>query len=162
MIVRWIKQFFGTLAALIVGLLFLSRKRDPEVVEEGKKAIKESRVTAGEILDRQKARKEKAEKMKAGLLVLLVCGLVFAGARAAQAEIYIPATYDEAVEYYLAALELYEGAEADVDRLLAENNRLTVALENMVQYRQPRWNLFTGVFITSGAPGIYLGLNYSF
>lgn len=164
MIVRRIKQalcVIGGILAGIAGMLLFGRKNEPQI-EEAKEAVKESRKTAGEILDRQKERKEKAEKMKAGLLVLLVCGMIFVGARAAQAEVYIPETYEEAVEYYLAAMELYESAEADADRLLAENNRLTTALESMIQYKQPRWSVEAGVFVTTDRPGLYAGLSWRF
>ena len=166
-----VKNALCAILGLLVGFLLFWRKSEPENTKEAKKVLDESKKTAGEIVKNKKERereaadlKEKLKKITTGTLILvfLFCVPVMA---AEDIEIHIPDDYEKLVEYYKATVEvaleyqrLYEAAEADVDRLLEENRKLSEQLEIMIQYnRQRRLGLTAGALI-SPYPGIFVGL----
>ena len=163
-----VKNALCAILGLLVGFLLFWRKSEPENTKEAKKVLDESKKTAGEIVKNKKERekeaadlKEKLKKITTGtlILILIMCLPVMA---------YVPKDYDEAIEYYQAAVEvaleyqkLYEQAEADINRLLEQSSKLSKELELVLQYNKPVLGLTAGV-IVSRYPGLYVGLTWQF
>jgi len=166
-----IKNALWAILGLLAAILLFWRQKKPPAVEKAEQTLDESKKTAGEIVENKKERekeaadlKEKLKKITTGTLILVF--LFCASAMAAEdIEIYIPKDYEKLVEYYQAVAEvaieyqrLYEEAEADVDRLLEENRKLSEQLELMIDYNQRnRLGLTAGALISPN-PGIFVGL----
>jgi len=82
---------------------------------------------------------------------------------------YIPESYDELVEYYLAAVEtaqeyrvLYEEAEVEVTRLLGQVVILDAEVERLADYIErhclPAWGLSGGMMVTGEGARWSLGV----
>ena len=166
------KNALCAILGLLATILLFWRQKKPPAVEKAERALDESKKTVGEIVenkaDREKQAadlKERLKKITTGTLILvfLFCTPVMAAQD--DVYIYIPDSYEELVEYYKATVEvameyqrLYEAAEADVNRLLEENARLSEQLEIMIQYtRKPKIGLTVGGIISPN-PGIFVGL----
>lgn len=167
-----IKNALWAILGLLAAFLLFWRQKRPPDMEKAEQVLDESKKTTGEITknkaDREKQAadlKEKLKKITTGTLILVF--LVCVPVMAAQDDvyIYIPDSYEELVEYYKATVDvameyqrLYEAAEADVDRLLEENRKLSEQLEIMIQYnRQRRLGLTVGGIISPN-PGLFVGL----
>ena len=169
-----IKNALWAILGLLVGFLLFGKKKDDLEIKEAKKTVGESKKTVGEIIENKKRRehhaeelKEKLKKITTGTLILVLC-LCFCLSVWAT-DYYIPETYEEAIEYYMAAVESaldyqekYEQAEADNDRLLLINQELARQLEVMIQYKQSkqRFGLTAGVIMLD-RPGFYIGITWS-
>lgn len=173
--IRKLRKFFtalGLLTALVVpiAMVFL-RRRTPgnvDAVEDARKTLEQVQGVVAEAIraqgDRQaraEAAKKKLEKIMTGALVLALCLVTFPAMATGQ-DIYIPESYDELLEYYLAAIEvaqeyraLYEEAEAEVDRLLGQIEILDTEVERLAKYIerhcQPAWGLTAGIDLADGA-----------
>jgi len=166
-----IKNALWAILSVLAAILLFWRQKKPPAVEKAEQTLDESKKTAGEIVKNKKERekeaadlKEKLKKITTGTLILVF--LFCASAMAAEdIEIYIPKDYEKLVEYYQAVAEvaieyqrLYEEAEADVDRLLEENRKLSEQLELMIEYNRQRRLGLTAGGIVSPNPGIFVGL----
>ena len=169
---RKIKNALWAILGLFTAILLFLRQKKPPNIEKAEKVLDESKKTAGEIVknkaDREKKAadlKDKLKKITTGTLILVFLFCVPVMAAQDDVYIYIPDSYEELVEYYKATVEvaleyqrLYEEAEADIDRLLEENRKLSEQLEIMIQYnRQRRLGLTVGGIISPN-PGIFVGL----
>lgn len=166
-----IKNALWAILSVLAAIFLFWRQRKLPVIEKAEQVLDESKKTAGEIVKNKKERekeaadlKEKLKKITTGTLVLvfLFCVPVMA---AEDIHIYIPDDYEKLVEYYQAVAEvaieyqrLYEAAEADVDRLLEENRKLSEQLELMIDYTQKKRLGLTAGGIVSPNPGIFVGL----
>ena len=164
---RKVKNALCAILGLLVGFLLFWRKSDNPNAKEVKKVLDESEKASKNVEKSKKEREAKAEELKDKLkkittgtliLVFLFCMKTSA--------INIPQTYDEAIEYYLATVEvakeyqeLYEAAEADVNQLLEENSKLSKELEYMLEYTQPRLSLSAGALVGC-PPSLYVGLTW--
>ena len=166
-----IKNALWAILSVLAAILLFWRQKKPPAVEKAEQTLDESKKTAGEIVKNKKERekeaadlKEKLKKITTGTLILVF--LFCASAMAAEdIEICIPKDYEKLVEYYQAVAEvaieyqrLYEEAEADVDRLLEENRKLSEQLELMIEYNRQRRLGLTAGGIVSPNPGIFVGL----
>ena len=166
-----IKNALWAILGVLAAILLFWRQKKPPIVEKAEQVLDEGKKTAGEIVKNKKERekeaadlKEKLKKITTGTLILVF--LFCASAMAAEdIEIYIPKDYEKLVEYYQAVAEvaieyqrLYEEAEADVDRLLEENRKLSEQLELMIEYNRQRRLGLTAGGIVSPNPGIFVGL----
>lgn len=190
--IKKLRGFFVTLGVLLalfipVILIFL-RRRPPggaDVVEDARGTLEQVREVVAEVVqdqgdrkERAKAAREKLEKILSGTLVLTLCFVVFLGPLASLAmatpttatgQPYIPESYDELVEYYLAAVEvaqeyqaLYEEAEAEVTRLLGQVGILETEVERLAGYIErhcrPEWGLSGGLAVTGEGAWWNLGV----
>lgn len=162
-----IKNALWAILGLLAGFLLFGRKKDSSQIEEAKKTLSEVKKNTGEIVENKKRRehhaeelKEKLKKITTGTLILFLI-LIPIFCLPVRAEYYIPKNHDDAVETAIEYKELYEQAEADVDRLLEENRRLAEQLELMIQYnKRSRLGVTAGVIVVDH-PGFYIGLTWS-
>jgi len=182
-VIKKIRKFFtslGVLATLIIPvvLIFLRRRSSDsaEVVDDARETLKQVREVVAEAVQVQGNRKERAEiakeklqKIMSGTLVLVLCFIAAFPAMAIDQKVYIPESYDELLEYYLAAVEvaqeyqkLYEEAEAEVTRLLSQIEILDAEVERLVgyidRYCRPAWGLTGGLEVTGQGPQWILGV----
>jgi len=185
--IKKLRGFFVTLGVLLalfipVILIFL-RRRPPggaEVVDDARETLEQVREVVAEVVqdqgdrkERAKAAREKLGKIVSGTLTLAFCFMISLAmatpAIATGQEIYIPESYDELVEYYLAAVEvaqeyqaLYEEAEAEVTRLLGQVGILETEVERLAGYIErhcrPEWGLSGGMIVTGDGAGWSLGV----
>ena len=164
---RKVKNALCAILGLLVGFLLFWRKSDNPNAKEVKKVLDESEKASKNVEKSKKEREAKAEELKDKLKKITTGTLilVFLFCLPAKA-IYIPETYDEAIECYLATVavakeyqELYEAAEADVNQLLEENSKLSKELEYMLEYTQPRLSLSAGALVGC-PPSLYVGLTW--
>lgn len=168
-----LKNVLFALLGFLAALLLFWRRKEPPGIEEARQVVTEAKKTAGEIVREKAEREKKAAELKERLkkittgtlvLVFLICS------SAAGQNVYTPESYDELVEYYLAAVEvaqeyqrLYEAAEADVDRLLAQVDALAAEVERLAghveHYRRPAWGLSGGLRLTGRGAGWALGVS---
>ena len=164
---RKVKSALCAILGLLVGFFLFSAEKSQKARKNIKSTLKESEKTAKNVEKNKKEREAKAEELK-NKLKKITTGtliLVFLFCLPAKA-IYIPETYDEAIECYLATVavakeyqELYEAAEADVNQLLEENSKLSKELEYMIEYTQPRLSLSAGALVGC-PPSLYVGLTW--
>lgn len=165
-----IKNALWAILGLLAAILLFWRQKKPPIIKKAEQTLDESKKTASEIVKEKAERekqatdlKERLKKITTGTLILVF--LVCVPVMAQDIEIYIPDSYEELVEYYKATVEvaleyqrLYEAAEADVDRLLAENAKLSEQLETMIKYNRQRRLGLTAGGIISPNPGLFIGL----
>ena len=167
-----VKNWLSLILGLLVGFLLFRGGKSSPGTKEAEKTLTEAEKTAGEIIKTKKEREKEAAKVRdrlnkittGTLILILLIGL----AMPVRAEAYIPETYDEAIRYYLAAVEvaqdyqrLYESAEVNLDRALEQNQALAGSLRDMIQYKQ-RFGINAGLLIYDYKPGLYVGLTYTF
>lgn len=165
-----IKNALWAILGLLAAIFLFWRQKRPPDMEKAEQVLDESKKSVAEIAKNKANRekqaadlKERLKKITTGTLILVF--LICVPVKAQDIEIYIPDSYEELVEYYRATVEvaleyqrLYEQAEADVDRLLRENAKLSEQLEIMIQYhRKPKVGLTAGA-IVSAQPGLFVGL----
>ena len=190
--IKKLRRFFitlGVLAVLIIPVILVFLRRRPpggaEVVDDARETLEQVREVVAEVVQDQGDRQERAEKAKeklqkilTGTLVLALCFAVSAGVSLGTAtpamatptgQPYIPESYDELVEYYLAAVEtaqeyrvLYEEAEVEVTRLLGQVVLLDDEVERLAGYierqSRPEWGLTGGLAVTGEGAWWNLGV----